>query len=128
MLSSTGLDSHSVAPDSDGEAPFPAWPDVILIDGGQGQMSAVRQILEDLGISDAVTAICIAKGADREAGRERFFMAGRPDFSLPPRDLWVAGAGDVAASRKRRRTTTRNSAPRSSSAWTWRTRRPSTRR
>ncbi len=68
------------------EEGFPAWPDVILIDGGQGQMSAVRAILADLGITDTVTAIGVAKGADREAGRERFFCPGRPDFSLPPRD------------------------------------------
>lgn len=68
------------------DLPFPAWPDVILIDGGQGQMTAVRAILEDLGITDQVIAIGVAKGADREAGRERFFMRGLPDFSLPPRD------------------------------------------
>jgi excinuclease ABC subunit C len=68
------------------DLPFPAWPDVILIDGGQGQMTAVRAILEDLGITDQVIAIGVAKGADREAGRERFFMRGIPDFSLPPRD------------------------------------------
>src|SRR5690606_1344964 len=41
---------------------FPAWPDVILIDGGQGQLSAVRLILEELGITDEVTAIAIATG------------------------------------------------------------------
>ncbi len=51
---------------------FPAWPDVILIDGGQGQVGAVRQILGELGINHLVTAIGIAKGVDREAGRERF--------------------------------------------------------
>ncbi len=68
------------------DQPFPAWPDVILIDGGQGQMTAVRAILEELGITDQVVAIGVAKGADREAGRERFFMRGIPDFSLPPRD------------------------------------------
>ena len=68
------------------DAAFPAWPDVILIDGGQGQMSAVRKILDDLDITDCVTAIGIAKGVDREAGRERFFVKGKPDFSLPPRD------------------------------------------
>ncbi|WEX07606.1 excinuclease ABC subunit UvrC [Chelativorans sp. AA-79] len=68
------------------DAAFPAWPDVILIDGGQGQMSAVRQILDDLGIADLVTAIGVAKGVDRDAGRERFFMEGRPPFTLPPRD------------------------------------------
>lgn len=65
---------------------FPAWPDVILIDGGQGQMTAVRAILDELGIRDMVTAIGVAKGVDRDAGRERFFADGRSDFSLPPRD------------------------------------------
>ncbi|MFK0690531.1 excinuclease ABC subunit UvrC [Mesorhizobium sp. IMUNJ 23033] len=65
---------------------FPAWPDVILIDGGQGQMSAVRKILSDLGIEDRVVAIGIAKGQDRDAGRERFFVKGRDSFSLPVRD------------------------------------------
>lgn len=65
---------------------MPAWPDVILIDGGQGQLSAVRGILEDLGIAEDVTAIGVAKGVDRDAGRERFHMAGRPSFTLPPRD------------------------------------------
>jgi excinuclease ABC subunit C len=65
---------------------MPAWPDLVLIDGGKGQMSAVRTILEELGIADKVTAIGVAKGMDREAGRERFFMEGKPDFTLPPRD------------------------------------------
>ncbi|MFA6156883.1 excinuclease ABC subunit UvrC [Mesorhizobium sp.] len=65
---------------------FPAWPDVILIDGGQGQMTAVRKILSDLGIEDRVEAIGIAKGQDRDAGRERFFVRGRDSFSLPVRD------------------------------------------
>ncbi len=65
---------------------FPAWPDVILIDGGQGQMTAVRQILADLGIEERVIAIGVAKGQDREAGRERFFVEGRPPFTLPVRD------------------------------------------
>ncbi|EJF90689.1 excinuclease ABC subunit UvrC [Bartonella tamiae] len=65
---------------------FPAWPDVILIDGGEGQMSVVRKILTELGLNDTVTAIGVAKGIDREAGRERFFMSGRPAFTLPPRD------------------------------------------
>ncbi|BAV52071.1 UvrABC system protein C [Mesorhizobium sp. 113-1-2] len=65
---------------------FPAWPDVILIDGGQGQMTAVRKILSDLGIEDRVVAIGIAKGQDRDAGRERFFVKGKDSFSLPVRD------------------------------------------
>ncbi|MCL7997437.1 excinuclease ABC subunit UvrC [Brucella sp. 21LCYQ03] len=65
---------------------FPAWPDLILIDGGQGQVGTVRQILGELGIGHLVTAIGIAKGVDREAGRERFFIEGKPPFTLPPRD------------------------------------------
>jgi excinuclease ABC subunit C len=65
---------------------FPAWPDVILIDGGQGQMTAVRSILDNLGIADRVAAIGVAKGQDRDAGRERFFVKGRESFSLPVRD------------------------------------------
>jgi excinuclease ABC subunit C len=73
-------------PEDAADMPFPAWPDVILIDGGQGQMTAVRAILDELGIRDCVTAIGVAKGVDREAGRERFFADGRSDFSLPPRD------------------------------------------
>ncbi|WP_064682127.1 excinuclease ABC subunit UvrC [Rhizobium bangladeshense] len=68
------------------DMPFPAWPDVILIDGGQGQMTAVRAILAELGITDSVIAIGIAKGVDRDAGRERFFPPGRESFTLPPRD------------------------------------------
>ncbi|AJY46738.1 excinuclease ABC subunit UvrC [Martelella endophytica] len=86
LIKEHGIPDHAAAPEPDDDAPFPAWPDVILIDGGQGQMTAVRAILDELGIRQAVTAIGIAKGADREAGRERFFMDGKPDFSLPPRD------------------------------------------
>ncbi len=73
----------------DDDAPsdaFPAWPDLILIDGGQGQMSAVRAILAELEITDKVTAIGVAKGVDRDAGRERFFVEGREPFMLPMRD------------------------------------------
>lgn len=68
------------------ESEFPAWPDLILIDGGQGQMTSVRQILAELNITDRVTAIGIAKGVDRDAGRERFFVQGREPFTLPIRD------------------------------------------
>ncbi|TDH38910.1 excinuclease ABC subunit UvrC [Pseudohoeflea suaedae] len=72
--------------DDTADSPFPAWPDLVLIDGGQGQMTAVRAILDELGIRENVTAIGVAKGMDREAGRERFFMDGRQPFTLPPRD------------------------------------------
>ncbi|WP_052161457.1 excinuclease ABC subunit UvrC [Hoeflea sp. BAL378] len=77
----SGDDADSIAP-----AGMPAWPDLVLIDGGKGQMSAVRAIFEELGIADKITAIGVAKGMDREAGRERFFVEGKPDFTLPPRD------------------------------------------
>ncbi|MEK1860844.1 MAG: excinuclease ABC subunit UvrC, partial [Rhizobium leguminosarum] len=77
--------AQTATPDA-ADMPFPTWPDVILIDGGQGQMTAVRAILAELGITDSVTAIGIAKGVDRDAGRERFFPPGRESFTLPPRD------------------------------------------
>jgi excinuclease ABC subunit C len=80
-------ETAEIAEDEDsGETPFPAWPDLVLIDGGQGQMTAVRAILDELGIRDRIMAIGVAKGMDREAGRERFFMEGRQPFTLPPRD------------------------------------------
>ena len=61
------------------------WPDLVILDGGLGQLNAAREILADLGISDLCVA-AIAKGADREAGRETFHLPGRPPFRLPPRD------------------------------------------
>nr|WP_082655906.1 excinuclease ABC subunit UvrC [Aureimonas sp. D3] len=67
-------------------AEMPAWPDLVLVDGGKGQISAVRKILDELGIADKVTTIGVAKGVDRDAGRERFIVQGRDPFSLPPRD------------------------------------------
>ncbi|KAA0970226.1 excinuclease ABC subunit UvrC [Aureimonas fodinaquatilis] len=75
-----------VVDDEAAEPDMPAWPDLVLIDGGKGQVSAVRQILAELGIEDKVTTIGIAKGVDRDAGRERFIVQGREEFSLPPRD------------------------------------------
>ena len=62
-----------------------AWPDLVLIDGGAGQLTAARTVFADLGVND-VPLIAIAKGPDRNAGRERFFMEGRAAFSLEPRD------------------------------------------
>ncbi len=62
-----------------------AWPDLVLIDGGAGQLSAATAILEELGIDD-VPLVGIAKGPDRDAGREWFHSAGRAAFQLPPRD------------------------------------------
>lgn len=61
------------------------WPDLVLIDGGAGQLSAAQAVLDELGVGD-VTLVGIAKGPERNAGRERFFMAGRAPFMLEPRD------------------------------------------
>jgi excinuclease ABC subunit C len=85
-ISTATASEAETSSDDINDASFPAWPDVILIDGGQGQMTAVRAILDELGIRDVVTAIGVAKGVDRDAGRERFFADGKSDFSLPPRD------------------------------------------
>jgi excinuclease ABC subunit C len=60
------------------------WPDLVLIDGGQGQLTAAREVLAGLGVD--VPLIAIAKGPDRDAGRETFFLPGRDSFKLPPRD------------------------------------------
>ena len=69
----------------DPSTPPPDWPDLVLIDGGAGQYSAARSVLDDLGVTD-VTLVAIAKGPDRDAGREWFHVAGAPAFQLPPRD------------------------------------------
>jgi excinuclease ABC subunit C len=61
------------------------WPDLVLIDGGHGQLHVAESTLQDLGIGDVALA-AIAKGPDRDAGRERFFLPGRAPFRLEPRD------------------------------------------
>ena len=58
------------------------WPDLVLIDGGKGQMSSVRDTLEELGIED-VPLIAISKGPDRNAGRETFHFPDGREKSLP---------------------------------------------
>ncbi|KPF87748.1 excinuclease ABC subunit C [alpha proteobacterium AAP38] len=57
------------------------WPDLVLIDGGEGQLGVVMEVMAELGIED-VPLVAIAKGPDRDAGRERFFMPGRPPFGM----------------------------------------------
>ena len=69
----------------DPSRPPPGWPDLVLIDGGAGQLSAARTVLADLGVVD-VPLVAIAKGPDRDAGREWFHMDARSAFQLPPRD------------------------------------------
>ena len=59
------------------------WPDLLLIDGGKGQLSAVCEILEDAGVHD-VPVVAVSKGPDRNAGREIFHLPGGREISLPP--------------------------------------------
>jgi excinuclease ABC subunit C len=64
------------------ESKFAAWPDLVLIDGGEGQLRAALAALEELGLAGRVAVVAIAKGLDRDAGRERFFAPGRAPFRL----------------------------------------------
>ncbi len=61
------------------------WPDLILIDGGKGQLGVSLKVFEDLGI-DGVAVAAIAKGPDRHAGRERIYLPGQKALNLPNRD------------------------------------------
>ena len=61
------------------------WPDLLLIDGGKGQLSSVMEVIEELGVTN-VTIVAISKGPDRNAGREQFHMPGRDTFMMPHTD------------------------------------------
>lgn len=71
--------SKALAQDKDDTS---QWPEVVLIDGGKGQLSVAEATFADLGISD-IQLIAIAKGPDRNAGRETFHLPGKPPFQLP---------------------------------------------
>lgn len=58
------------------------WPDLILIDGGKGQLGVAIEVMTELGLAD-IPLVGVAKGPDRDAGRERFFQPQRTDFMLP---------------------------------------------
>ncbi|MEM6679546.1 MAG: excinuclease ABC subunit UvrC [Pseudomonadota bacterium] len=66
----------------DPERKTDAWPDLILIDGGQGQVSAVRAVMADLGV-EGVAMFGVAKGEERDAGKEMFFPPEGRAFALP---------------------------------------------
>src|SRR5512139_1027156 len=59
------------------------WPDLLLIDGGKGQLSAVSEVMEELGVHD-VPVVSVAKGPDRNAGREVFHLPGGREITFPP--------------------------------------------
>jgi excinuclease ABC subunit C len=83
----TSAFAHLLAPEpaEEPEQPDSPWPDLVLIDGGLGQLNAARETLAALGVT-GVPMVGIAKGPDRDAGRETFFMEGRDSFKLPQRD------------------------------------------
>jgi excinuclease ABC subunit C len=62
----------------------PTRPDLVLLDGGAGQLAAAEEIMADLGVED-VPLVGVAKGPDRDAGLERFFLPGKPPFMLEPK-------------------------------------------
>ncbi len=78
-----GADAAPAA-EADGDGGSP-WPDLVLIDGGPGQIAAALEVLSALGVT-GVPLIGIAKGPDRDAGRETFYVPGRPPLKLPLRD------------------------------------------
>jgi len=71
--------------EAQGAGAFPDRPDLVLVDGGRGQFEAARRIFGELGV-EGVRLVAIAKGPDRNAGRETFFVEGRDPFRLAPRD------------------------------------------
>ena len=73
-------DSEEIA-----ESPDSPWPDLVIIDGGRGQLSAAQAALAAIGLTD-VPLVAVAKGPERDAGRETFFAPGREPFKLKPRD------------------------------------------
>jgi len=61
------------------------WPDLVIVDGGLPQLNAAREVMAETGVGE-VPLLAVAKGLDRDAGRELFHIAGREPFRLPPRD------------------------------------------
>ncbi|WP_055049507.1 excinuclease ABC subunit UvrC [Devosia sp. A16] len=82
----TRLANESTPEAEDENTGMPDWPDVVFIDGGAGQLNAVREVIAQLNLPKEVIFIGIAKGEERDAGREKFFMEGREAFMLPHRD------------------------------------------
>src|SRR5712691_4186489 len=77
-------DGDAAKPKTDDDS-FPQCPDLVIIDGGRGQLNAVREIFDGFGLTQ-VSLLAVAKGPDRDAGRETLFMPGREPLKLEPRD------------------------------------------
>jgi excinuclease ABC subunit C len=83
-LLTPAAEGDAAKPKADDDS-FPQWPDLVIIDGGRGQLNAVREIFESLGLTQ-VSLLAVAKGPDRDAGRETLFMPDREPLKLEPRD------------------------------------------
>jgi len=83
-LLTPATEADAATPKTDDDS-FPQWPDLVIIDGGRGQLNAVREIFDGFGLTQ-VSLLAVAKGPDRDAGRETLFMPGREPLKLEPRD------------------------------------------
>ena len=82
LAAAAGAETAGPKAEDDG---VPQWPDLVVIDGGRGQLNAAKEIFDALGLSQ-VSLLAVAKGPDRDAGRETLFMPGREAIKLEPRD------------------------------------------
>jgi len=82
LLAAPAGEMASSPPEDDG---VPQWPDLVIIDGGRGQLNAAKEIFAALGLTQ-VSLLAVAKGPDRDAGRETLFMPDREPLKLEPRD------------------------------------------
>ncbi|MCD0420150.1 excinuclease ABC subunit UvrC [Rubrivivax sp. JA1024] len=80
------LPAEGDAPAKPKDDDVPQWPDLVIIDGGRGQLNAAREALAGIGLTDQVTLLGVAKGPDRDAGRETLFLPERDAIKLEPRD------------------------------------------
>ncbi|WP_455478448.1 excinuclease ABC subunit UvrC [Bartonella sp. B10] len=86
LIKAHGLPNKSNNIQNKDDILFPVWPDLILIDGGKGQINSVHTILSKLRLQNLITVVGIAKSANRQAGLERFFIKGKAPFTLPAHD------------------------------------------
>jgi excinuclease ABC subunit C len=80
-----GVEPRPENEEPEDDTAFPSRPDLVIVDGGKGQFEAARKIMAECGVTD-IALVAIAKGEDRNAMRETFFMVGKEPFKLPPRD------------------------------------------
>src|SRR5256714_7134195 len=81
----TAAREENIGSEEIADDPESPWPDLVIIDGGRGQLSAAQEALAALALTD-IPLIAVAKGPDRDAGRETFHAPGREPFMLKPRD------------------------------------------